>query len=66
MVGNPICVQIPWDKNPRALSKWANVNNIHAYFDISEHMVRDDWRAVKCSNLIYFRDKPVTRGSMRS
>lgn len=25
MVGNPICVQIPWDKNAEALAKWANV-----------------------------------------
>ncbi|CAH1982961.1 unnamed protein product [Acanthoscelides obtectus] len=24
MVGNPICVQIPWDRNPEALAKWAN------------------------------------------
>ncbi|MBN3321972.1 CRY1 protein, partial [Atractosteus spatula] len=23
MEGNPICVQIPWDKNPEALAKWA-------------------------------------------
>lgn len=25
MIGNPICVQIPWDKNTEALAKWANV-----------------------------------------
>lgn len=25
MLGNPICVQIPWDKNAEALAKWANV-----------------------------------------
>ncbi|XP_025420406.1 cryptochrome-1-like isoform X2 [Sipha flava] len=24
ILGNPICLQIPWDKNPLALSKWAN------------------------------------------
>nr|AFV96168.1 cryptochrome 2 [Talitrus saltator] len=24
MKGNPICVQIPWDKNPEALAKWAH------------------------------------------
>ncbi|XP_046667864.1 cryptochrome-1-like [Homalodisca vitripennis] len=23
MIGNPICVQIPWDKNEEALAKWA-------------------------------------------
>lgn len=26
MEGNPICVQIPWDTNPEALAKWANVS----------------------------------------
>lgn len=26
MFGNPICVQIPWDKNAEALAKWANVS----------------------------------------
>jgi len=26
MQGNPICVQIPWDKNVEALAKWANVS----------------------------------------
>lgn len=24
MVGNPICVQMCWDKNSEALAKWAN------------------------------------------
>lgn len=28
MEGNPICVQIPWDKNPQALAKWASVSKI--------------------------------------
>lgn len=28
MLGNPICVQIPWDKNAEALAKWANVSTI--------------------------------------
>lgn len=28
MQGNPICVQIPWDKNAEALAKWANVSDI--------------------------------------
>lgn len=27
MQGNPICVQIPWDKNVEALAKWANVSD---------------------------------------
>lgn len=25
MKSNPICIQIPWNKNPAALAKWANV-----------------------------------------
>ena len=29
MAGNPICVQIPWDKNPKALAKWASVSGLH-------------------------------------
>lgn len=32
MEGNPICVQIPWDRNPEALAKWANVStHTHTY-----------------------------------
>lgn len=27
MVGNSMCVQIPWDVNPDALAKWTNVSN---------------------------------------
>lgn len=26
MEGNAMCVQIPWDKNPEALAKWAEVH----------------------------------------
>lgn len=32
MQGNPICVQIPWDKNNEALAKWANVILISVFF----------------------------------
>lgn len=35
MEGNPICVQIPWDTNPQALAKWANVCSIRNFFGIS-------------------------------
>lgn len=28
MEGNTICVQVPWDKNPKALAKWAMVGHI--------------------------------------
>lgn len=31
MLGNPICVQIPWDKNAEALAKWANVSVLNIY-----------------------------------
>lgn len=37
MLGNPICVQIPWDRNPEALAKWANVSlkkKIFFFFDV--------------------------------
>lgn len=33
MEGNPICVQIPWDKNPQALAKWASVSKISVLFN---------------------------------
>lgn len=26
MEGNAMCVQIPWDRNPEALAKWAEVS----------------------------------------
>lgn len=28
MIDNPICVQIPWDSNPAALAKWAEVSSL--------------------------------------
>lgn len=31
MQGNPICVQIPWDKNVEALAKWANVSEFEIF-----------------------------------
>jgi cryptochrome len=31
MIGNPICVQIPWDSNAEALAKWANVSYLLFY-----------------------------------
>lgn len=35
MSGNSICVQIPWDKDPRALTKWANVRIIFTILHIA-------------------------------
>ncbi|KAK7891682.1 hypothetical protein WMY93_023645 [Mugilogobius chulae] len=28
MDGNPVCVQIPWDRNPEALAKWARAGQL--------------------------------------
>ena len=39
MAGNPICVQIPWDKNPKALAKWASVSIFltrHSLWNLSQ------------------------------
>ena len=33
MIGNPICVQIPWDDNPPALAKWASGKTGKFFFD---------------------------------
>jgi hypothetical protein len=37
MVGNPICVQIPWDSNAEALAKWANVSY---FFQLAKDVVQ--------------------------
>lgn len=33
MVGNPICVQIPWDHNAEAIAKWANVRYVKLLYN---------------------------------
>ncbi|XP_051964071.1 cryptochrome circadian regulator 3a isoform X1 [Xyrauchen texanus] len=33
MEGNPICVHIPWDKNPEALAKWAEAKTGFPWID---------------------------------
>lgn len=33
MVGNSMCVQIPWDVHPEALAKWTNVSNFLAVIE---------------------------------
>ncbi|KAA0189612.1 hypothetical protein HAZT_HAZT006436 [Hyalella azteca] len=44
MKGNPICVQIPWDKNPEALAKWAHWLNLHFYSQVFDELLLDaDW-----------------------
>lgn len=45
MKDNPLCVQIPWDKNPEALAKWAEVNiwgkyetNVHKSLNLLDYI----------------------------
>ncbi|KAF0301665.1 Cryptochrome-1 [Amphibalanus amphitrite] len=44
MVGNPICVQIPWDKNPKALAKWASGQTGFPWIDaIMTQLRQEGW-----------------------
>ncbi|ODN04604.1 Cryptochrome-1 [Orchesella cincta] len=42
MVGNPICVQIPWDKNSKALAKWANAKTGFPWIDAIMTQLREE------------------------
>uniref|UniRef100_A0A1B6D995 Photolyase/cryptochrome alpha/beta domain-containing protein n=1 Tax=Clastoptera arizonana TaxID=38151 RepID=A0A1B6D995_9HEMI len=42
MVGNPICVQIPWDKNPEALAKWSNGQTGFPWIDAVMTQLREE------------------------
>ncbi|XP_014255348.1 cryptochrome-1-like isoform X2 [Cimex lectularius] len=42
MIGNPICVQIPWDKNPEALAKWANGQTGFPWIDAIMTQLREE------------------------
>nr|AJY53622.1 cryptochrome 2 [Nilaparvata lugens] len=42
MVGNPICVQIPWTNNPEALAKWANGQTGFPWIDAIMHQLREE------------------------
>ncbi|XP_045529788.1 cryptochrome-1-like [Pieris brassicae] len=42
MVGNPICVQIPWEKNKEALAKWANGQTGFPWIDAIMVQLRDE------------------------
>lgn len=42
MEGNPICVQIPWDKNPEALAKWANGQTGYPWVDAIMTQLRNE------------------------
>lgn len=42
MQGNPICVQIPWDKNVDALAKWANGQTGFPWIDAIMTQLREE------------------------
>ncbi|CAG4922585.1 unnamed protein product [Colias eurytheme] len=42
MVGNPICVQIPWEKNQDALAKWANGQTGFPWIDAIMIQLREE------------------------
>ncbi|XP_054273675.1 cryptochrome-1-like isoform X2 [Macrosteles quadrilineatus] len=42
MEGNPICVQIPWDKNPQALAKWASGQTGFPWIDAIMIQLREE------------------------
>ena len=42
MVGNPICVQIPWDDNPEALAKWATGKTGFPWIDAIMTQLREE------------------------
>lgn len=44
MEANPICVQIPWDKNPEALAKWAEGRTGFPWIDaIMTQLRQEGW-----------------------
>ncbi|MGH0150499.1 UNVERIFIED_CONTAM: hypothetical protein FKN15_017807 [Acipenser sinensis] len=44
MQGNPICVQIPWDRNPEALAKWAEGCTGYPWIDaIMTQLRQEGW-----------------------
>lgn len=55
MEGNPVCIQIPWDRNPEALAKWAEGQTGFPWIDaIMTQLRQEGWihhlarRAVVC------------------
>ncbi|XP_022535359.2 cryptochrome-1b [Astyanax mexicanus] len=44
MEGNPVCVQIPWDRNPEALAKWAEGRTGFPWIDaIMTQLRQEGW-----------------------
>ena len=42
MTSNPICIQVPWSKNPRALAKWANGQTGFPWIDAAMGQLREE------------------------
>ena len=42
MVGNPICVQIPWEDNPEVLAKWASAKTGFPWIDAIMTQLREE------------------------
>uniref|UniRef100_A0A3Q2GL24 Cryptochrome-1 n=1 Tax=Cyprinodon variegatus TaxID=28743 RepID=A0A3Q2GL24_CYPVA len=44
MEGNPVCLQIPWDRNPEALAKWAEGRTGYPWIDaIMTQLRQEGW-----------------------
>lgn len=44
MEGNPVCLQIPWDRNPEALAKWAEGQTGYPWIDaIMTQLRQEGW-----------------------
>ena len=65
MLGNPICVQIPWDDNPGALAKWASGRTGFPWIDAImtqlreegwiHHLARHSWPFQTCRKIVLAR-----------
>ncbi|XP_034031416.1 cryptochrome-1-like [Thalassophryne amazonica] len=43
MDGNPVCVQIPWDRNPEALAKWPEGQTGFPWIDAIMAQLKEGW-----------------------
>uniref|UniRef100_A0A1B6LDP8 Photolyase/cryptochrome alpha/beta domain-containing protein n=1 Tax=Graphocephala atropunctata TaxID=36148 RepID=A0A1B6LDP8_9HEMI len=42
MVGNPVCIQVPWDKNPQYLEAWAHGKTGYPFIDAIMRQLRQE------------------------
>lgn len=42
MAKNPFCIQVPWDRNPRALAKWAEAKTGFPWIDAIMRQLREE------------------------